>query len=533
MGGGSVGDVARSESGLPVQAVYGPDALAGFDPVTELGEPGAFPFTRGVYPSMYTGRPWTMRQYAGFGTAKESNERYHELVANGTGGLSVAFDLPTQMGYDSDEPIARGEVGKVGVAIDSAEDMRVLFDGLPLDKISTSMTINAPAATLLLLYQLTAEEQGIGGNKLTGTIQNDVLKEYIARGTYIYPPRQSLRLISDIFAYCQQEIPRWNTISISGYHMAEAGATPAQEIAFTIANAKEYVRAALAAGLDVDDFAPRLSFFFVARTTILEEIAKFRAARRIWARVMREEFKARNPKSQMLRFHTQTAGVQLTAQQPEVNLVRVAVQALAAVLGGTQSLHTNSYDEAIALPTEKAARLALRTQQVIAYETDVTKTVDPFAGSYAIESMTADIEAAARELIQVVEDRGGAVAAIEQGFQKSEIENAAYRVARQIDDGTRTVVGVNKYLVTDEEPYEPLRVDPQIEAEQCERLAVLRAERDNAAINRALDELRTTAGGTGNVLPPMREALRLRVTGGEIAHALRDVWGTYQPRDSF
>jgi methylmalonyl-CoA mutase N-terminal domain/subunit len=411
--------------------------------------------------------------------------------------------------------------------------MRVLFDGLPLGEISTSMTINAPAATLLLLYQLVGEDQGIAGNKLTGTIQNDVLKEYIARGTYIYPPKASLRLTSDIFAYCQQEIPRWNTISISGYHMAEAGATPAQEIAFTIANAKEYVRAAIAAGLDVDQFAPRLSFFFVARTTLLEEIAKFRAARRIWAHVMRDEFGAKNPKSQMLRFHTQTAGVQLTAQQPEVNLVRVAIQGLAAVLGGTQSLHTNSFDEAIALPTEKAARLALRTQQVIAYETDVTKIIDPFAGSYAIETMTGELEAAALNLIQAVEDRGGAVAAIEQGFQKNEIEASAYRVAQEIDDKTRTVVGVNKYLVTDEEPYEPLRVDPQIEADQRERLAVLRRERDNAAVTRALDELRTTADGTGNVLPPMREALKLRATGGEVAHALREVWGTYQPSDKF
>ena len=533
IGGVSVDDAVRNESGLPVQAVYDAVALTGFDPGAELGEPGEFPFTRGVYPSMYTGRPWTMRQYAGFGTAKESNERYHELVANGTGGLSVAFDLPTQMGYDSDEPVARGEVGKVGVAIDSVEDMRVLFEGLPLDKISTSMTINAPAATLLLMYQLVAGEQGIPGSRLSGTIQNDVLKEYIARGTYIYPPRESLRLISDIFAYCQREVPRWNTISISGYHMAEAGATPAQEVAFTIANAKEYVRAAIAAGLDVDDFAPRLSFFFVARTTVLEEIAKFRAARRIWARIMRDEFGAKNPKSQMLRFHTQTAGVQLTAQQPEVNLVRVALQALAAVLGGTQSLHTNSYDEAIALPSEKAARLALRTQQVIAYETDVTKIVDPLAGSYAIESMTGDLEAAALSLINAVEDRGGAVAAIEQGFQKNEIEASAYRVAKEIDDGTRTVVGVNKFVTSDDEPYEPLRVDPRIEADQRERLAVLRAERDNTAVTRALDALRAAAEGTGNVLPPMREALELRATGGEVAHALRDVWGVYQPRDSF
>ncbi|MFI0774004.1 methylmalonyl-CoA mutase [Streptomyces sp. NPDC021212] len=525
--------VAQSESGLPIQPLYDGSALEGFDADAELGAPGRFPYTRGVYPTMYTGRPWTMRQYAGFGTAKESNERYHELVAAGTGGLSVAFDLPTQMGYDSDEAITRGEVGKVGVAIDSIEDMRTLFQGLPLDKVSTSMTINAPASTLLLLYQLVAAEQGVAGHQLTGTIQNDVLKEYIARGTYIFPPQQSLRLISDIFAYCHQELPRWNTISISGYHMAEAGATPAQEIAFTLANAKEYVRAAIAAGLDVDDFAPRLSFFFVARTTLLEEIAKFRAARRIWARLMRDEFGAKSPKSQMLRFHTQTAGVQLTAQQPEVNLVRVALQGLGAVLGGTQSLHTNSYDEAIALPTQKAARLALRTQQVIAYETDVTKTVDPFAGSYVMESLTDDVEAAALDLIQAVEDRGGAVAAIEQGFQKSEIEKSAYKIALEIDNQERTVVGVNTYTLGEEEPYEPLRVDPQIEADQCERLVALREERDNDAVERALDALRDAARGTDNVLHPMREALRRRATVGEVSHALRDVWGTHVPHDTF
>ncbi|ALC18699.1 methylmalonyl-CoA mutase [Streptomyces pristinaespiralis] len=524
--------VTHSESGLPIQRLYDGWALTAFDADVKLGAPGKFPFTRGVYPSMYTGRPWTMRQYAGFGTAKESNERYHELVNAGTGGLSVAFDLPTQMGYDSDEAVAQGEVGKVGVAIDSIEDMRALFQGLPLDQVSTSMTINAPASTLLLLYQLVAAEQGIQGDQLTGTVQNDVLKEYIARGTYIFPPKQSLRLISDTFAYCHQELPRWNTISISGYHMAEAGATPAQEIAFTLANAKEYVRAAIAAGLDVDDFAPRLSFFFVARTTLLEEIAKFRAARRIWARIMREEFGAKNPKSQMLRFHTQTAGVQLTAQQPEVNLVRVALQGLGAVLGGTQSLHTNSYDEAIALPTQKAARLALRTQQVLAYETDVTKTVDPFAGSYVMESMTDDLEAAALDLVQAVEDRGGAVAAIEQGFQKSEIEKSAYRIALEIDGRERTVVGVNKYVLNEEEPYEPLRVDPQIENDQCERLAALRRERDNDAVKRALDSLRSAAQGADNVLPPMREALRLRATVGEVSHALRDVWGIYVPHDS-
>ena len=524
---------ARSESDLPIKAVYDAADLADFDPDEKLGAPGKYPFTRGVYPSMYTGRPWTMRQYAGFGTAKESNERYHELVNNGTGGLSVAFDLPTQMGYDSDEAIASGEVGKVGVAIDSIDDMKVLFGGLPLGEISTSMTINAPAAMLLLMYQLVAEEQGVPADRLTGTIQNDVLKEYIARGTYIFPPKESLRLISDIFAYCHKELPRWNTISISGYHMAEAGATPAQEIAFTLANAMEYVRAAVAAGLDVDDFAPRLSFFFVARTTLLEEVAKFRAARRIWARIMKEEFGAKNPKSMMLRFHTQTAGVQLTAQQPEVNLIRVALQGLGAVLGGTQSLHTNSYDEAIALPTQKAARLALRTQQVIAYETDVTKTVDPFAGSYVVESMTDDLEAAALELIQAVEDRGGAVAAIEQGFQKNEIERSAYRIALEIDKGERTVVGVNRYRIDEEEPYEPLRVDPQIEIDQCERLAALRADRDNDAVAAALEEVKAAARGTDNLLYPIKKALAARATGGEVAHALREVWGTYVPRDAF
>jgi methylmalonyl-CoA mutase N-terminal domain/subunit len=523
----------RTESGLPFEPLYGPDALKGWDPAARLGEPGEYPFTRGVYPSMYTGRPWTMRQYAGFGTAKESNERYHQLVAAGTGGLSVAFDLPTQMGFDSDEAIAHGEVGKVGVAIDSIDDMRMLFDGIPLDQVSTSMTINAPGSVLLLLYQLVAEERGIDGGKLTGTIQNDVLKEYIARGTYIYPPKQSLRLIADTFAYCQTELPRWNTISISGYHMAEAGATPAQEVAFTLANAKAYVQAALDAGLAVDDIAPRLSFFFVARTTFLEEVAKFRAARRIWAQMMRDEFGAKNPKSLMLRFHTQTAGVQLTAQQPEVNMVRVALQALGAVLGGTQSLHTNSYDEAIALPTQKAARLALRTQQVIAYESDVTKTVDPFAGSYVVESMTDDLDAAIRELMQAVDDRGGAVAAIEEGYQKSEIEASAYRIAQQIDSGQRVVVGLNRFTSSDDEPYEPLRVDPAIEAEQGERLARLRADRDQAAVDHALTGLQAAARGTDNVLYPMREALRARATVGEVCHALREVWGTYVPRDAF
>ncbi|MGW6536019.1 acyl-CoA mutase large subunit family protein [Streptomyces sp. NPDC055051] len=523
----------ESESGLPIEPVYGPAALEDWDPVEKLGEPGAYPFTRGVYPSMYTGRPWTMRQYAGFGTAVESNARYKQLIANGTMGLSVAFDLPTQMGHDSDAAIAGGEVGKVGVAIDSVDDMRVLFDGIPLDKVSTSMTINAPASLLLLMYQLVGEEQGVPADQLTGTIQNDVLKEYIARGTYIFPPKPSLRLIADIFKYCRAEIPKWNTISISGYHMAEAGASPAQEIAFTLADGIEYVRTAVAAGMDVDDFAPRLSFFFVARTTILEEVAKFRAARRIWARVMKEEFGAENPKSLMLRFHTQTAGVQLTAQQPEVNLVRVAVQGLAAVLGGTQSLHTNSFDEAIALPTDKSARLALRTQQVLAYETDVTATVDPFAGSYVVERMTDDVEAAALELMAKVEELGGAVDAIERGFQKSEIERSAYRVAQETDSGERVVVGVNRYTIDVEEPYEPLRVDPAIEAQQADRLAKLRAERDQRAVDAALAALKRAAEGTDNVLYPMKDALRARATVGEVCDALREVWGTYVPGDVF
>ncbi len=523
----------HTESGLPFEPVYGPSALDGWDPAAALGEPGDYPFTRGVYPTMYTGKPWTMRQYAGFGTAAESNERYLQLIAAGTTGLSVAFDLPTQMGYDSDHPLASGEVGKVGVAIDSIEDMRVLFGGIPLGEVSTSMTINAPAAVLLLLYQLVAEEQGVPATALTGTIQNDVLKEYIARGTYIYPPAASLRLITDIFSYCRAEIPKWNTISISGYHMAEAGATPAQEVAFTLADGIAYVRAAVASGMDVDEFAPRLAFFFVSRTTILEEVAKFRAARRIWARVMKEEFGAKNPKSMMLRFHTQTAGVQLTAQQPEVNLVRVAIQGLAAVLGGTQSLHTNSFDEAIALPTQKAARLALRTQQVLAYETDVTATVDPFAGSYVVESLTDELEAAALDLMRQVEDRGGAVAAIEQGFQKAEIERSAYAVAQQIDGGERVVVGVNRFTVDEEEHYEPLRVDPAIEAEQCARLEKLRAARDQAAVDATLEALRTAARGDENVLYPMREALRAHATVGEVSDALREVWGTYTPVDVF
>jgi methylmalonyl-CoA mutase N-terminal domain/subunit len=522
-----------SESGEPIEPVYGPKALGDFDPDRDLGEPGVFPYTRGIHPDMYVTKPWTMRQYAGFSTAADSNRRYRQLIAAGGTGLSVAFDLPTQMGYDSDAPQARGEVGKVGVAIDSIEDMQVLLDQIPLDAVSTSMTINAPAAVLLLLYELVAAERGIEAKSLTGTIQNDILKEYIARGTYIYPPGPSLRLVADTFAYCRAEIPRWNTISISGYHMAEAGATPVQEVAFTLANAKEYVRTAIASGLAVDDFAPRLSFFFVARTTLLEEVAKFRAARWLWAHIMADEFGAKDPKSQMLRFHTQTAGVQLTAQQPEVNLARVTVQALAAVLGGTQSLHTNAYDEAIALPTEKAARLALRTQQVIAYETDLTATADPLAGSYVVESMTADIRERTAELIARIDQMGGAVAAIEQGFQKAEIERSAYDVARQIDAGDRVVVGVNRFTVAGDEAYAPLRIDPVIEREQAERLAELRRTRDAASVAGRLDAVRRAAAGAENILYPLREALAARATVGEVCAALRDVWGSYQPTNVF
>jgi methylmalonyl-CoA mutase N-terminal domain/subunit len=518
-----------SESGFPIDPVYDDSKLTDFRPKEKLGRPGEYPFTRGVYPRMYVDRPWTMRQYAGFATAQESNLRYHELIEAGTTGLSVAFDLPTQMGYDSDAHVAHGEVGKVGVAIDTVDDMRTLFNGIPLDTVSTSMTINAPAAVLLLMYQTVGEEQGVRPDQLTGTIQNDVLKEYIARGTYIYPPRPSLRLVADSFAYCHQELPKWNTISISGYHMAEAGATPVQEIAFTLANAIQYVRAAVASGLAIDDFAPRLSFFFVARTTLLEEVAKFRAARRLWAGIMRDEFGAKDPRSQMLRFHTQTAGVQLTAQQPEVNMVRVSLQALAAVLGGTQSLHTNSFDEALALPSAKAARLALRTQQVIAYESDLTATADPFAGSYAIESMTDEIADAASEMMARIEEMGGAAAAIERGFQKSEIEGAAYQVAREIDEGERVIVGLNRFTTEGEEPYQPLRVDPSIEAEQVARLARLRKERDPEPHRRAISALKSAAEGTGNVLYPLRDALQADATLGEVCDALRDVWGEYQP----
>ncbi len=479
---------------------------------------------------MYTERPWTIRQYAGFGTAAESNARYRSLVAAGTGGLSVAFDLPTQLGMDSDDPLAAGEVGRVGVAIDCLADMRELFEGIDLGEVSTSMTINAPAPVLLLLYQLVAAEQGVAASRLSGTIQNDVLKEYIARGTYIFPPGPSLRLIGDTFAYCHEHLPRWNSISVSGYHMAEAGATPAQEVAFTLANAIAYVDAAVAAGLTPDDIAPRLSFFFVSRTTLLEEVAKFRAARRIWARISRDRLGALDPRSHRLRFHTQTAGVQLTAQQPEVNLVRVTVQALAAVLGGTQSLHTNAYDEALALPSDHSARLALRTQQVLAHETDLTGTVDPFGGSWVVERLTDDLEAEVDSLLTEIDELGGAVAAVASGYQARAIEDAAYAHARRVDAGEAVVVGVNQF-VDDHDPgtgAAPLVVDPALEAAQRDRVASWRAARDESAAQMRLAAVTRAAEGTANVLPPMREALAAGVTVGEVCSALRAVWGVHR-----
>ena len=527
-------DGARSSvSGFPLRDVYGPEHLQGLDVAADVGAPGEFPYTRGIHPTMYRGRPWTMRQYSGFSSAEESNRRYRYLLEQGTSGLSVAFDLPTQMGYDSDAPIAEGEVGKVGVPIDTVEDMRALFDGIPLGDVSTSMTINAPASLLLLMYEIVADEQGVTPDRLRGTIQNDVLKEYIARGTYIFPPGPSIRLTADTFAYCAERLPNFNTISISGYHMAEAGATPVQEVAFTLADAIAYVSAAVERGLDVDTVGPRLSFFFVARTTLLEEVAKFRAARRVWAHIMRDRFGAKDPRSMMLRFHTQTAGVQLTAQQPEVNLVRVAVQALAATLGGTQSLHTNSFDEALALPTEHSARLALRTQQVLAHETDVTAIVDPFAGSYAIESMTDAIAEEVMAEIERIDAMGGAVRAIEDGYQKREIENTAYEHARRVDSGDQVVVGVNRYTLDEEVAPRLQRVDERVRDEQVARTAAVRAARDDAAVRDALADVAAAAAGDVNLLPPMREALRRRATLQEVCDVLRAEFGTHVPSEAF
>jgi len=510
---------------MPIEPIYTQDDLEGWDPVTQLGFPGEFPFTRGIQPTMYRGRLWTMRQYAGFGTAEESNQRYRYLLAQGQTGLSVAFDLPTQIGYDSDDPMAAGEVGKVGVAIDSIEDMLTLFDGIPLDKVTTSMTINATAAILLALYVAVGKHQGVPPEKLGGTVQNDILKEYIARGTYIYPPKPSMRLITDIFAYCKDNVPQWNTISISGYHMREAGCTAAQEIGFTLANGIAYVEAAIGAGLDVDEFAGRLSFFFACHNNFLEEVAKFRAARRLWAHIMRDRFEAKNPRSQMLRFHTQTGGATLTAQQPENNIVRTTVQALAAVLGGTQSLHTNSMDEALALPTEKAVQIALRTQQILAYESGVADVIDPLGGSYFVEDLTNRLEAEAREYIKTIDSMGGALAAIEKGFQQKEIQEAAYRYQMQVENKERIIVGVNEFVVAEEEHPEILRVDPAIGQRQVEKLRRLRATRDNAAVERMLDRIEQAARGTENLVPIMVEAVENRVTLGEISHRLRKVWG--------
>jgi methylmalonyl-CoA mutase N-terminal domain/subunit len=510
---------------MPIEPVYTPDDLKDWEPSRELGFPGEYPFTRGIQPTMYRGRFWTMRQYAGFGTAEESNQRYRYLLSQGQTGLSVAFDLPTQIGYDSDDPMAAGEVGKVGVAIDSIEDMLTLFDNIPLDKVTTSMTINATASVLLALYVAVGKAQGVPPEKLGGTVQNDILKEYIARGTYIYPPQPSMRLITDIFAYCKDVVPQWNTISISGYHMREAGCTAAQEIAFTLADGISYVDAAISAGLDVDDFAGRLSFFFACHNNFLEEVAKFRAARRLWAKIMRDRFDARSTRSQMLRFHTQTGGATLTAQQPENNIVRTAVQALAAVMGGTQSLHTNSMDEALALPTEKAVQIALRTQQILAYENGVGDVADPLGGSYYVEDMTNRLEAEAAEYIQTIDNMGGSLVAIERGFQQREIQEAAYRFQMQIEGKERVIVGVNDFVSVDDTAPDLLRVDPSLGQKQAAKLAKLRASRDNAAVEGLLSKLEAAARGTDNLLPIMVECVEARVTLGEISHRLRRVWG--------
>ena len=522
-------DVRRTESGIEIKPLYGPADLEGWDPDARLGVPGSPPYTRGIYPSMYRGRLWTMRQYAGFGTAEDTNERFKFLLAAGQTGLSCAFDLPTQMGFDSDHPRAEGEVGKVGVAIDSLADMRLLLADLPLDKVTTSMTINATAAILLLLYELVAEEQGVASDALGGTVQNDILKEYVARGTYIYPPRPSMRLITDTFAYCAERLPNWNSISISGYHIREAGSTAVQEIAFTLADGIAYVEAALAAGLEVDDFAPRLSFFWNAHNNLFEEVAKYRAARRMWARIMTERFGARDERSRLLRFHTQTGGSTLTAQQPENNIVRVTVQALAAVLGGTQSLHTNSFDEALGLPTPRAAKIALRTQQVIGHESGVTDTPDPLAGSYFVEALTDAVEAAAWEYLERIDAMGGAVAAIEAGFMQGEIEMAAYAYAKAVDDGEKVVVGVNRFVDDVVEPAEVFPIDPAQQQAQIERTTRVRAERDQPAVDAALADVEAAARGTQNLLVPMREALRRMATLGVVSDVLRRQFGVYQP----
>jgi methylmalonyl-CoA mutase N-terminal domain/subunit len=515
-------------SGLAMEAVVTPDALNGWDPETELGYPGQFPFTRGVYPTMYRGRLWTTRQYAGFGSAVESNERYRYLLNQGVHGLSVAFDLPTQIGLDSDHPLAEGEVGKVGVAIDSLEDMQTLFSAIPLESVSTSMTINSTAAILLALYVAVAKQQGADLRRLAGTVQNDILKEYIARGTYIYPLRPAMRIVTDIFAWCRNELPNWNAISISGYHIREAGSTDVQEVAFTLANGIAYVQAAIDAGLAVDDFAPQLSFFFNSHNELLMQIAKFRAARRLWARTMRDRFHARDPRSQMLRFHAQTAGSALTAQQPENNLVRVALQCLAAVLGGCQSLHANALDEALALPTEQSALLALRTQQIIANESGVVNTIDPVAGSYAIEKLTNEIESGAEAYISKIDAMGGVLRAIEAGFIQHEVQKAAYDFQRAVDSGEQVVVGVNRFQAEEERPIPTLKIDPEIETTQVARLKALRARRDSAKTQSALAEVERRARTKENLMPVILSAVESYATVGEISDALRRPFGEYQ-----
>jgi methylmalonyl-CoA mutase N-terminal domain/subunit len=516
-------DRRETDSGIEIEPVYGPG-----DARTVANEPpGEFPFTRGPYPDMYRGRPWTIRQYAGFASAEETNERFRYLLDRGQTGLSVAFDLPTQLGYDSDDPVAAGEVGRTGVAIDSIADMEILLAEIPLDEVSTSMTINAPAALLLLLYELVAAEQGVAGDQLRGTVQNDILKEYIARGNYIFPPRPSMRLTTDLFAYCAERIPGWNTISISGYHIREAGATAAQELAFTLANGIAYCEAAVAAGLSVDDFGERVSFFFNAHNHVFQEVAKFRAARRLWATLMRDRFGASNPRAQALRFHAQTGGSTLTAQQPENNIVRVAVQALSAVLGGAQSLHTNGFDEALALPTERSARIALRTQQILAHEAGATDTADPLGGSWFVEALTAELEDRARELIERIDDLGGAVAAVEAGWVQQEIENSAFRYTSDVESGERLIVGVNQFVEDDAERVELQRIDPAAEQRQCERTARVRGERNGEVAAAALAEVVRVAETDANLLPAMREALHARCTVGEICGELRNLWGTY------
>ncbi len=518
-----------TDSGIEIRPVYGPEDLEGWDPEHQLGRPGHFPYTRGVREDMYRGRLWTMRQYAGFGTAESTNERFKFLLGAGQTGLSCAFDLPTQMGLDSDHPRAEGEVGKVGVAIDSLADMRLLLAGLPLDKVSTSMTINATAAILLLLYQLVAEENGVAPEDLGGTIQNDILKEYVARGTYIYPPRPSMRLVTDTFAYCAEHLPAWNTISISGYHIREAGSTAVQEIAFTIANGIAYVEAALAAGLDVDAFAPRLSFFWNAHNNLFEEVAKYRAARRMWARIMTDRFGVQDGRSALLRFHTQTGGSTLTAQQPENNIVRVTIQALAAALGGTQSLHTNGFDEALGLPTQRAAKIALRTQQIVGYESGIADTVDPLAGSWFVESLTDEVEKAAWEYLDRIDAMGGAVDAIEAQYMQQEIEQAAYAYAKEIDAEDKVIVGVNRFVDEQAEPGEVFPIDPDLQLSQVDRLKRVREERNQPAVDAALADVEAAARGTQNLLDPMKAALSEMATLGEVSDVLRGVFGEFHP----